>query len=206
MGLFVGLTGGIASGKSTVAQFLVSKNIPVIDTDLISRELVEPGQPCLDRLSQHFGSGILTQDGRLDRSALREKVFSDPSARDALEAILHPEIRRVAKERAEKAATQAPYVLVVVPLLADPKVHPHYQWLDHVIGVRATPSIQKARLIERPGIDEKLADQMIAAQSSDIERDAIVDEWITNREDLPALTRQVDQCHQKLLAMAEKHR
>lgn len=206
MGLFVGLTGGIASGKSTVAQFLASKNIPVIDTDLISRELVEPGQPCLHQLSQHFGPGILTQDGRLDRAALREKVFSDPSARNALETILHPEIRRVAKERAEKAATQAPYVLVVVPLLADPKVHPHYQWLDHVIGVRATPSIQKARLIERPGVDATLADQMIAAQSSDIERDVIVDEWITNREDLPALIRQVDQCHQKLLAMAEKRK
>lgn len=206
MGWFVGLTGGIASGKSTVAQFLASKNIPVVDTDLISRELVEPGQPCLHALSQHFGSGILTQDGQLDRSALREKVFSDPSARNALETILHPEIRRVAKERAEKAATQAPYVLVVVPLLADPKVHPHYQWLDHVIGVRATPSIQKARLIERPGIDARLADQMIVAQSSDIERDAIVDEWITNREDLPALIRQVDQCHQKLLAMAEKRK
>lgn len=202
MGLFVGLTGGIASGKSTVAQFLSAQNIPVIDTDLISRELVEPGQPCLSELYQHFGPEILTSDGRLNRKALREKIFSDPSARDALEAILHPEIRRLAKERAEQSVTQAPYVLVVVPLLADTKVHPHYQWLDYVVGVRATPSIQKARLIERPGIDSALADQMIAAQSSDRERDAVVNEWIVNTGDLPALARQVDRCHHKLLMLA----
>ena len=202
MGLFVGLTGGIASGKSTAAQFLSAQNIPVIDTDLISRELVEPGQPCLNKLYQHFGPEILTSDGRLNRKALREKIFSDPSARDALEAILHPEIRRVAKERAGESATQAPYVLIVVPLLADPKVYPHYQWLDYVVGVRATPSIQKARLIERPGIDSALAEQMIAAQSSDRERDAIVNEWIVNTGDLPALARQVDRCHHKLLMLA----
>ncbi|MDD3575712.1 dephospho-CoA kinase [Halothiobacillus sp.] len=202
MALFVGLTGGIACGKSTVARFLSSRNIPVIDTDLISRELVEPGQPCLDELYRHFGPQILNEDGHLNRKAMREKIFSDPSARAVLETILHPQIRRLAKERAEQSATQAPYVLVVVPLLADPKVRPHYQWLDYVLGVRATPSIQKARLLERPGIDPALADQMIAAQSSDRERDAVVNEWIINTGDLTALARQVDRCHHKLLALA----
>lgn len=202
MGLFVGLTGGIASGKSTVAQLLSAQNIPVIDTDLISRELVEPGKPCLNELSRCFGPEILTVDGHLNRKALREKIFSDSSAREVLDAIMHPQIRRLAKARAEQVMTQAPYVLVVVPLLADSKVHPHYQWLDHVIGVRATQSIQKARLVERPGIDAALADQMIAAQSSDRERDAVVNEWIVNTGDLPSLARQVDQCHHKLLTLS----
>lgn len=202
MALFVGLTGGIACGKSTVARLLSARNIPVIDTDLISRELVEPGQPCLDELYRHFGPQILNEDGHLNRKAMREKIFSDPSARAVLETILHPQIRRLAKERAEQSATQAPYVLVVVPLLADPKVRPHYQWLDYVVGVQATPSIQKARLLERPGIDPALADQMIAAQSSDRERDAVVNEWIINTGDLMALARQVDRCHHKLLALA----
>ena len=202
MGLIVGLTGGIASGKSTVARFLSARNIPVIDTDLISRELVEPGQPSLNELHRLFGPEILTSDGHLNRKALRKKVFSDPSARAVLETILHPQIRRLTKERAEQSVTQAPYVLVVVPLLADPKVRPHYQWLDYVVGVRATPSIQKARLLERPGIDSAMADQMIAAQSTDRERDAIVDEWIENMGDLPALARQIDRCHHKLLALA----
>lgn len=202
MGLIVGLTGGIASGKSTVAQLLSKRNVPVIDTDLISRELVEAGQPCLEKLRRHFGPGILTEKGHLDRKALREKIFSDPAARHALEAILHPQIRRVTKERAEQAATKAPYVLVVVPLLADPKVQPHYQWLNYVIGVRATPAIQKTRLLKRPDIDPVLADRIMAAQSSDAERDAIVDEWIINTEDLPTLIRQVDQCHRRLLKRA----
>ncbi|ACX96412.1 dephospho-CoA kinase [Halothiobacillus neapolitanus] len=201
MALFVGLTGGIASGKSTVARLLSARNIPVIDTDLISRELVEPGQPCLNELCQHFGPEILNEDGHLNRKTLREKIFTDSSARAVLETILHPQIRRIAKERAEQSATQAPYVLVVVPLLADPKVQPHYQWLDYVVGVRATPAIQKARLLERPGIDPPLADQMISAQSSDRERDAIVNEWIVNTGDLTTLARQVDQCHHKLLML-----
>jgi dephospho-CoA kinase len=202
MGLLVGLTGGIASGKSTVSQILATENIPVIDTDLISRELLEPDQPCFDAVIHRFGPDILNPDGRLNRTALREKVFADPSAREALETILHPEIRRLAKERAERASTQAPYVLIVVPLLADPKVHPHYRWLDHVVGVRASPSIQKARLIERPAINASLADQIIAAQNSDHERDAIVDEWIENTDDLATLTHRVMQCHHRLLTLA----
>ena len=204
MGLFVGLTGGIASGKSTVAQFLASENIPVIDTDLISRELVEPDQPCFNALIQQFGPEILNPDGHLNRTALREKVFADSAAREALEAILHPAIRRLAKEQAERAITQAPYVLIVVPLLADPKVYPHYRWLDHVIGVRATPSIQKARLIERSDINASLADQMIAAQNSDHERGVIVDEWIENTGELTDLARQVQKCHNRLLTLAAK--
>lgn len=204
MGLYVGLTGGIASGKSTVAQYLSAQNIPVIDTDLISRELVAPGQPCLNQLIQHFGPEILATDGQLNRQALREKIFSNSSARSVVETILHPDIRRLTQQRAAQAATHAPYVLVVVPLLADAKVRPHYQWLDYVLGVRATPSIQKARLIERPGIGPALADQMIAAQSSDQERDVIVDDWIENTGDLSDLAIQVDRCHQKICAMADR--
>ena len=200
MGLMVGLTGGIASGKSTVTEFLSDSGVPIIDTDVLSRELVAPGQPALAAIVRLFGQIILTADGWLDRSALRRIIFDDADARSQLEAILHPAIRHLAEQRARVAAVQSPYVLVVVPLLAEPQVKPHYGWLDMVIGIRTTPALQQARLLMRPGIDATLAKQILAAQSTDAERAPMIDEWLDNHSDLAQLKSQVQQLHQRLQA------
>ena len=193
-GLLVGLTGGIASGKSTVAEHFARLGIPIIDTDTLSRELVEPDDPeqLLARLRQRFGPAIITADGRLDRRRLRELVFRDEQARRALEALLHPAIRRRALAQARHAARQAPYVLVVIPLLAEDHVQPHYAWLDRTITVSASPEHQRARLLQRPGIDADLADQMIAAQTNDKARRHIADFVIDNTTGPDALAPQID--------------
>ena len=200
MGLIVGLTGGIASGKSTVTQFLATQGVPIIDTDVLSRELVAPHQPALALIAQAFGQNLIKPDGTLDRAALRRLVFNDPIARAQLESIVHPAIRALAYERATNAAAESPYVVVVIALLAEPQVRPQYSWLNRVIGIRATPALQRARLLQRPGIDETLASQMLAAQSTDAQRAPFVDDWLDNTGDLTQLEAQVQQRHQQLLA------
>ena len=114
--LVVGLTGGIGSGKTAVSEGFARHGVPVIDTDLIARELVEPGQPALAEIVNHFGPDCLDGEGRLHRARLRERVFADPTGRRQLEAILHPRIRALVRERV--AALAVPYCLVVIPLLA----------------------------------------------------------------------------------------
>jgi dephospho-CoA kinase len=206
MGLMVGLTGGIASGKSTVSAFLIRFGIPIIDTDEISRELVAPHQPALAAIVDVFGSNILTAEGQLDRTALRRIIFNDAGARAQLEAMLHPAIRSLTHQRALEAATQSPYVVVVVPLLAEPHVKPHYGWLNRVVGIRATPAIQRDRLVQRPGINAELASQMLAAQSTDEQRAPIVDDWLDNTGDWVQLDTQVQQLHEYLLALSKNPR
>ncbi|MHB9020355.1 MAG: dephospho-CoA kinase [Halothiobacillus sp.] len=200
MGLIIGLTGGIASGKSTVASFLETQNIPIIDTDQLGRELVEPNRPALKAITDAFGQTILQPNGQLDRAALRTKIFSNAASRKTLEAILHPAIRELAQHRALEAAAQSPYVLVVVPLLAEPEVYPNYRWLNRVIGIRATPNLQQHRLMRRPGMNAERADQMLAAQSTDELRATIVDDWLDNTGDLAQLEEQTMRLHQRLLA------
>ncbi|MGC8697499.1 MAG: dephospho-CoA kinase [Halothiobacillus sp.] len=205
MSFIVGLTGGIASGKSTVTQFLAQERVPIIDTDLLSRELTAPHQPALASIAQTFGQNLITPDGTLDRAALRRIIFNDPIARAQLESILHPAIRALAYQRAINAAIHSPYVVVVVALLAEPPVTPHYQWLNHVIGIRATPELQRERLRQRPGIDTALASQILAAQSTDEQRAPLVDDWLDNTGDLTALKTLVQQRHQQLLALSKTY-
>ncbi len=205
MGLIVGLTGGIASGKSTVSQFLAAQGVAIIDTDLLSRELVAPHQPALTLIAQAFGQKLIKPDGSLNREALRHIIFNDPIARAKLESILHPAIRALAYQRAQAAAVQSPYVIVVIALLAEPQVRPHYSWLNRVVGIRATPKLQRARLLQRPGIDAELAIQMLAAQSTDEQRAPLVDDWLENTGDLTQLETQVQQLHRHLLAQSNTH-
>ena len=187
-GSIIGLTGGIASGKSLVAEYFAALDIPVIDTDRISRELVEPGQPCWKAIRGHFGPDVFQPDGRLDRQALRRRILADPTERAALEAIMHPAIRERARDRAERAARHAPYVIVVVPLLAEPAVWSAYRdWLDAVITVTAPPDSRRERLLARPGIDEEQADRLIALQTDDRARLAISDHHLENASDREAL-------------------
>jgi len=192
-GRVFGLTGGIASGKSLAGHHFEALGVPVIDTDAISRELVEPGGACLEAIRHRFGEAVLTSGGRLDRDALRRRILADAHERAALEAIMHPAIRREARRQAREAARNAPYVLVVVPLLAEPAVWSAYRdWLDGVITLVAPLAVRRDRLLARPGLDAGQADALIAAQVDDQARRRISDHTLDNSGSPEALRQQID--------------
>jgi dephospho-CoA kinase len=192
-GRLIGLTGGIASGKSLASEFFAELGIPVIDTDTISRELVSPGSECLESIRARFGEEVIQADGQLDRAALRQRILADPDDRAALEAILHPAIRRETRRQALEAARDAPYVLAVVPLLAEDAVWPAYRdWLDGVVILTAPLEVRRRRLLDRPGIDEPQADALIAAQVDDDTRRRISDHELDNRGTPEHLRQQVE--------------
>lgn len=192
--LRIGLTGGIASGKSTVAELFAGLGAGVVDTDAIARELVVPGSPALAAIVERFGSGMLTGDGRLDRRKLRETVFDDSAARRDLEAILHPRIREAALAAADTSA--APYVLLVVPLLFESGFD---ALVDATLVVDCPEAVQIARLIGRDGGSPAQARAIVAAQMPREERLAAADEVIDNGGD-PGRTRaRVAELHARYL-------
>ena len=197
-GRCIGLTGGIACGKSTVAEAFAARGVPIVDTDLISREVVTPPSPYLAQLVAALGTDIVQPDGTLDRAALRKQIFTDPHSKQTVESILHPAIRQRAYATAQSAAASHPLVLVVIPLLAESGVAEHYQWLDRVIGVRCTPALQRQRLRARPGIDDALTEQMIAAQVTDTARAHLVTDWLDNTGSRESLMQQVAALHSSL--------
>lgn len=191
----VALTGGIASGKSLAAQRFAELGVTVIDSDLIAREIVEPGQSALDEIVARFGSGILQSDGRLDRSALRHIVFADPAARRDLEAITHPRIRAIMRERSGQA--QGPYHLHVIPLLTESGRAKEF---DRVLLIDCDPAAQKTRLMQRDGSDEREAMAILAAQASRAARLAIADDILVNEGSPKDLLAGVDALHRQYLA------
>ena len=196
----IGLTGGIASGKSAVADRFKSKGIAVIDADLAAREVVEPGQPALAEIVALFGPDVLLPDGGLDRASLRRHVFANDDARRALEAILHPRIRIAMRQDAERAG--GPYVIVAIPLLTEGGGRAAYPWLDRILVVDVPRDLQRARVMQRDDIDATLADRMIAAQASREARLAIADDVIVNDGELAHLDAEVDalDAHYRALA------
>src|SRR4249919_683187 len=181
----VGLTGGIASGKSAVADRFAAKGIVVVDADVAARDVVAPGQPALAEIAATFGDDVLQADGTLDRAALRRHVFDDDAARRRLEAILHPRIRVRMHEQARRAG--GPYVIVAIPLLAEGGGRLAYPWLDRILVVDAPIAAQLARLLRRDGIDAVLAERMIAAQATRHQRLAMADDILVNDSGLDAL-------------------
>ncbi|MBV6809745.1 dephospho-CoA kinase [Xanthomonas campestris pv. pennamericanum] len=173
----VGLTGGIASGKSALAAEFEKLGVPVIDADVVARQVVMPG-PVLDCIIDYFGPGILLPDGTLDRSALRKIVFADLTQRKALEAITHPAIRAELQRAAQ--AAEGPYAIVAIPLLTEAGGRAAYPWLDRVLVIDAPVELQHARLMRRDGSTSELADQMIAAQASREQRLALADDVVVN--------------------------
>ncbi|MCX7673064.1 MAG: dephospho-CoA kinase [Thiobacillaceae bacterium] len=195
----VALTGGIAAGKSLVAARFAQLGVPVLDTDAIARELTTVGGAALPAIAAAFGARYLTPDGALDRAAMRALVFADSAARRRLEAILHPMILAVVRERL--ARTQAAYVLLVVPLLAE--TWDEYRPLvDRVLVVDCDPAQQIERLITRDGIDAELAKRMLAAQAGRTERLALADDVIDNRGTVTALSAAVDRLHALYLQLS----
>ena len=181
----IGLTGGIASGKSALEREFIAHGIFVADADRIAREVVEPGQPALAAVVARFGPDVLTTEGHLDRAGLRARIFHDEGARHALEAILHPLIREQLTGQC-RAAT-SPYAVAMVPLLTEGGGRKTYPWLDRILVVDAPPTLQKSRLMQRDGIDEALAERMIAAQATRTQRLALADDIVVNDGDVAHL-------------------
>lgn len=196
--LRVGLTGGIASGKSTVAELFAGLGATVIDTDRIARAIVAPGRPALAALVRALGTGILGTGGVLDRPGLRRRIFSDPAARRTVEAILHPAILAELEQQSRLAG--GPYQVLVIPLLTEGR---HANRVDRVLVVDCPPELQVERLTRRDGETPASAQAMLAAQATREERLAIADDVIQNDGDRSALAAQVaelDRRYRKLAA------
>lgn len=195
--LVIGLTGGIGSGKTTVCRHFAALGVPVIDTDLIAREVVAPGQPGLTKVTDTFGLEILAPDGTLDRARLRERIFADTEARHTLESILHPLIRTRMEE--QLAALQAPYAIVAIPLLVETGRREH---LDRILVVDSPEELQIARVCQRDEVKREQAEAILKAQCSRASRLAVADDVIYNTDDLAALEAQVSQMHRRYLQLA----
>ena len=197
----VGLTGGIASGKSTAAKFFGALGVPILDSDQIARDVVEPGQPPLGRLVERFGPSILTPDGHLDRPALREIVFSDPMARADLEALTHPAIG--AAMEARSAAAGGPYQILIIPLLVEKNLSAH---VDRVLVVDCEEQLQLKRLRAREGSTLEQARAILNAQASRAARLKAADDVIHNDTDMNAVREQVAALHARYLDLAQQPR
>jgi dephospho-CoA kinase len=193
----VGLTGGIASGKTAVAGMFASLGIPVIDTDLIAREIVSPGSPALREIAAVFGADLLQPDGTLNRARLREIVFAEPARRKQLEAITHPRIGTAMEAQCAQAG--GPYQVVVVPLLIESGFD---RRVDRVLVVDCPESAQLSRLMTRDGESEARARQLLAAQLSRSERLARADDVVDNSGSLAATRQRVTELDARYRALA----
>jgi len=199
--LKIGLTGGLGSGKSTVAARFASHGIEIVDTDAIARELAAPGGVAIPALRAAFGESVIAADGGLDRARVRALVFADPAARARLEEILHPLIETESLRRC--VAARSPYVVIDVPLLAETG-----RWrgrCDRVCVVDCPREQQIARAVARDGRSRNEIEAILAAQVDREARLAIADDMIDNDGTLSALQAQVDSLHARYLALAENH-
>jgi dephospho-CoA kinase len=197
MTLRIGLTGGIASGKTMVSRLFAARGVPVIDTDDLAREVVEPGTEGLAAIRERFGAAVIGADGRLDRRALREQVFRSSEARRDLEAITHPRIRALLEQRS--AAAGGPYQILVIPLLVESG---RRMAVDRVLVVDCPESLQRERLMRRDGSSRTQAEAILAAQASRAERLALADDVIRNDGDPAAVETAVAALHQRYLELA----
>lgn len=196
----VGLTGGIAAGKSEVTRRFEALGIVVADADLAARAVVAAGSPALAAIATRFGPQMLQADGQLDRARLRAHVFAAPTERAALEAITHPAIRQLMQQQCEAATS--PYAIAAIPLLTEVGGRTAYPWLDRILVVDTPEPVQHQRLMRRDGIDGTLADQMMAAQASRSQRLALADDVVVNDGHPDDLQAQVAALHQQYVALA----
>ncbi len=195
--LRVGLTGGIASGKSAAAEVFARLGTVVLDSDRIAREVVEPGMPALAALVADFGAGILDRSGCLDRRRLRDLIFADPDARQRAESILHPAIIDELRRRSEAAG--GPYQVLVIPLLVEGG---HQGLVDRVLVVDCPEELQVERLLRRDGETPRSARRALAAQATRAERLAAADDVIVNDRGLDELAAEVAALDRRYLALA----
>jgi dephospho-CoA kinase len=195
--LVIGLTGGIGSGKTTVANFFSALGVPLIDADVIARELVEPGSPVLNEIIDCFGADVLDTRGDLDRLRLRHRVFTDPAQRRRLEAILHPRIRAEIAQRVGRL--DAPYCIVAIPLMVETA---QADLVDRVLVVDCPPELQRERVARRDGWGEDEITGVMQAQATRAQRLAAADDVIVNDGDLETLRDRVTALHQDYLERA----
>lgn len=196
--LLIGLTGGIGSGKSTVAQLFEKLGVRIIDTDALSRILTQPDGHAIPAIRSAFGANFLDATGALDRTKMRELIFAEPVAKVQLEAILHPMILALSKQAAA-APTRAPYTLIVIPLLFEST---HYQsWLHQTLVVDCTEATQLKRTMQRGGLSQAAVSAIMAQQASRTERLSRATEVLHNEGDLPSLEVQIPPLHQHYLAL-----
>ena len=193
----VGLTGGIACGKTTVANLFAALGVTIVDTDELAREVVAPGTPLLAKIVEHFGATVRAADGSLDRRALRARIFADPAERRWLEELTHPAIRDLTDARSKTA--KGNYTVVAIPLLVETGGAERF---DRVLVVDCEPELQLARLQARDGITREEAQRMLAAQASREARLAVADDVIRNDGEVAALRDQVEQLHRRYVAAA----
>ena len=198
----VGLTGGIASGKTTVANLFADLGVTVIDTDQLARDVVEPGTPALAQIVAAFGPEMLDQTGRLDRRRMRDRVFASPKDRKLLESITHPAIRAELARRSGSA--QGPYQIHVVPLLVEGGGKRF--GMDRVLVVDCPTDHQLSRLVQRDSSTPEQARQILAAQATREQRLSAADDVITNIGELAALKPQVHALHERYLTLAQSKR
>ncbi|WP_045767132.1 dephospho-CoA kinase [Xanthomonas albilineans] len=196
----VGLTGGVASGKSELGRHFEAKGIVVADADMAARAVVAPGHPALAQIVARFGAQLLREDGQLDRAALRQHIFADAAARRDLEAITHPAIRLLMQQTCREAA--GAYAIAAIPLLTEIGARTAYPWLDRILVVDAPEALQHARLTQRDGISADLAQRMMAAQATRAARLAIADDVVVNDGTAAQLQDAVDALDRRYRALA----
>lgn len=197
MTYIVALTGGIGSGKTTVANAFAQYGIPIVDADIIARQVVEPGTPALAAIRQHFGETVIDADGSLNRAALRQRIFSSPAEKAWLNALLHPLIH--AETRRQWQTVQGPYLLWVVPLLVENGLQSLAQ---RVVVVDVDRNTQLARLLARDRVNRQQAENILAAQATREQRLACADDIIDNNGRPDEWAAQVASLHQRYLELA----
>lgn len=196
--LTIGLTGGIASGKTMVTERFRQLGVPVIDADEAARAVVAPGTPGLAEVTARFGAGVLAENGELNRPALRERIFSDSGARRDLEAVLHPLIRTEMEREAQTAV--GPYVVMAIPLLVEGGSRGR---VDRILVIDVDEAVQLQRVMARDGGTLEQARAILASQASRSARLAAADDVLENAGTVPDLRQAVDRLHERYLRLAE---
>lgn len=196
--LIIGLTGGIGSGKSVASDKFKSLGITVVDADVASRTVVEPGKPALKEIEDHFGSGIITAEGKLDRNNLREIIATDPEERKWLESVTHPKIgEQITKEISESTSV---YTLFVAPLLLETNSQ---EMCSRVVVVDVPKDVQIQRTAKRDKVSPNQVEQMVAAQMEREKRLEKADDVLLNSGTIEDLEKQVEELHKKYIQMVE---
>ncbi|MCG9583907.1 dephospho-CoA kinase [Vibrio tubiashii] len=202
MALVIGITGGIASGKTTVADLFQQEfGIEIVDADIVARQVVEPKSQGLQAIEQHFGQGVIQQDGTLNRAKLREIIFSDPSQKEWLNNLLHPMIRT--KMLSELAKVQSVYALLVIPLMVENNLQ---ALADKVLVVDVDEQTQIQRTVERDQVDAAQAKAILSSQATREQRLAIADYVIKNNTENQKLLPQITELHKKFLEISRENR
>lgn len=198
MPYIVALSGGVASGKSTVANLFAQLGVPIIDADIIARQVVKKGSLALQKIVDHFGDEVLLPSGELNRSQLREIIFNNEDERMWLNQCLHPLIQQETQQQITQS--KAPYIIWVVPLLIENNLQAN---ANRILIIDTPPEVQINRLRRRDNIDENLAKNMLLSQINNIERISYADDIITNKTEASALVSQVNDLHKKYLTLSQ---